>query len=654
MTLLRQLVIVIVTLFVMLFAGSVAINVSNTRSYLNNQLRSISQDMATSLGLSLSPHMAKGEMAVVESMINAVSDSGYYREVVLVDIEGKTLVERTLPIVIEGVPDWFVRLIPLDTPQGEALVMAGWQQAGTVKISANPGYAYATLWGNSIDAFWWFLGSSAFAFALGVLALHFVLRPLREVEAQAKAICDREYPVQKEIPWTLELRSVVNAMNLMSEKVKEMFKEQADAMERLRASTYVDSLTGLANREYFDLQLRQITKARSTSSTNALIFVEIDDFKQYNERQGFQAGDKLLQACAQLIRETCIMDANLDHFVARLRGGSFAVVIQDCVKIDAVGAAQRLAEALPQLYQRGLMDKTSVAHIGVAIHQGQAASQLLAQADMALRAAQVRGDNAVSVSETENDGAYAAYSASRWQETLHSVLDNGGIVLHWQPCLSCQDEARALQHEVLMRVYGDDGKLIPANVIIPMAKHLHLTREFDRAIVDMTLERLDQPLNADIRAAVNLFPMSIRDAGFIAWLIERLRQHPTAAARIAFEVPEHAVIDQMDVLRDWVRRVGELGARTGLDQVGKGFRSFDYLSDLKIDYLKVDGSFSRNLQENRENQLFIDALVQYAHGLDIEVIAESVETREEWDALKLLRVDAVKGYGVAKPSVWKP
>ncbi len=118
MTLLRQLIIVIVTLFTLLFAGSVLINVSNTRSYLNNQLRSISQDMATSLGLSLSPHMANNETVIVESMISAVSDSGYYREVILSDMQGKAIVKRIQPQAIEGVPQWFVRLIPLETPRG--------------------------------------------------------------------------------------------------------------------------------------------------------------------------------------------------------------------------------------------------------------------------------------------------------------------------------------------------------------------------------------------------------------------------------------------------------------------------------------------------------------------------------------------------------
>jgi diguanylate cyclase (GGDEF)-like protein len=653
MTLLRQLVIVIVMLFTLLFAGSMIINVNNTRAYLNNQLRTISQDMATSLGMSLSPHIAKGEMTIAESMINAVSDSGYYREVVLSDVNGKALIERSQQVTTEGVPAWFVRLIPLETPLGEAQIMAGWVQAGQVRIAANPGYAYATLWGNSVDAFWWFLGSSAVALVFGVIALRFILKPLRAVEEQAKAICNREYPIQDRLPWTLELRSVVAAMNLMSAKVRDMFKEQSDAMERLRADTYMDAVTGLANRQYFDMQLRQLTKARASSATNALLFIELAEFKSLNERLGYQAGDKLLKGCAELVTSVCKEMPNLDYFAARPSGATFAVVIQDTIEADALALAERIGAALGTLHAKGLSDVERIGHIGIAIHRGQTAGQLLSEADMALRTAQVKGPNAVHMNDSQSSGEFASYSASRWMTVLRDVLAECRIVLHRQPCVSCADEGKVLQYETLLRIYGDDGKLIPANVIIPMAKHLHLTQEFDKHIVTDTLARLSRPENAGVVVAVNLFPLSIQDGGFVAWLVDMLRSHAAVAPRIAFEVMEHGVVDHLDALRGWVERMAECGAKTGLDQVGKGFKSFNYLSTLKLDYIKIDGGFARGIQENRDNQFFVDSLVKYAHGLDIEVVAESVETREEWDMLKTLRVDGVKGYGVARPSNWE-
>lgn len=652
MTLLRQLIIVTVTLFALLFAGSVVINVHNTRNYLNNQLRNISQDTATSLGLSLSPHMAKGEMAVIESMVNAVSDSGYYREVVVTDINGKAIVERIQPVVVKGVPAWFVNWISLETPRGEAMIMAGWKQSGKIRISANPGYAYSALWSSSVDAFWWLLGFSGFTFLLGVIALRYVLQPLRAVEAQAKAICDREFPIQDQIPWTLELRNVVTAMNLMSTKVKTMFKEQADAMEHLRAGIYVDTLTGLANRQYFDMQLRQLTKGRTSSFNSALIFIELDKFKNFNERKGYQAGNELLRGCSALIGEICKEAPDLDYFASRLSGANFAVVVHDVVEEDALALAKKLGLSLSKLQERGLADTGNIGHIGVAIHRGQLAGQLLSEADMALRMAQVKGPNAVHINDSKTIDEFGSYPASHWMEVLGNVLAERRITLYRQPCLSCKDDTQVLQYETLLRIYGNDGRLIPANITIPWAKHLHLTQGFDKQVVSKTLDCLGRLENANVMMAVNLFPMSIQDSGFVAWLCDILRKHANVAPRIAFELMEHGATDNQDALRGWVERVAETGAKTGLDQVGKGLNSFSYLSTLKLDYIKIDDSYTRGIHENKDNQIFVNSLVKFAHGLGVYVIATSVETREEWNAFKNLGVDGVQGYGVGQPAKW--
>lgn len=652
MTLLRQLIIVIVVLFLLLFAGSVAINVQNTRYYLNNQLKSISEDMATSLGLSLSPHMAAKEMAVVESMVTALSDSGYYREIVVNDVHGKTVVERSQPLTIEGVPAWFIKLIPLNTPVGEAMLMDGWQQAGNVHISANPGYAYKTLWDNTVEAFWWFLGASAFVLMLGIVALHYVLRPLRQVEAQAKAICDREYPVQNRLPWTLELKSVVEAMNRMTSKVKEMFDEQAVALERVRSEAYKDALTGLANRKYFDMQIRHLIGSAEEFQTGALIFVELHDFKKFNEMQGYQAGDRLLKESARLIEQTCEQLPDVDKFIARFPGANFAVVISDIQDAEALAIAQRIVDALKGLHEQGVTKLSNVAHAGVAIYHGQALGELLSETDLALRAAQVKGANCAHLSDSKAGGGYVTYAAGQWKEILTGVLEKKAPVLYRQAAKDPQD-GRSIHEEVLLRIYGEDGALIPAGVLLPMIKRLHLGLDFDKYVVVDAVARIAQAGQMESPIAINLAPSSILDAGFVAWLVTYLRPRPEVARQLCFEVMEHAVRDDLDALRGWIDQMKTVGISVGLDQFGKGFSKYDYLTSLKVDYIKLDGSFIRGIEGNNENKFFVDSLLKIAHGLDIKVIAESVETEAEQALLRELKVDGVKGFGVEQPRLWE-
>ncbi len=649
MSLLRQLIIVIITLFVLLFAGTVFLSAHNTRLFLNEQLRSISQDTATSLGLTLSPHMATGEKIVVESMVNAVFDGGYYREVTITDIKGKPMLVRQAPVRIEGVPDWFVQMFPLETPRGEALIMAGWQQAGTVAVAANPGIAYATMWRNSVQAFWWFLAASVFTFGIGVVSLHFVLRPLQAVEQQAKAICDREYPVQNRIPWTLELRSVVEAMNRMTRKVKEMFAEQAEAMERIRKEAYLDAVSGLPNRRYFDMQLKSLVEAEDHFGEGALIFLELKDIKQLNEARGYQAVDALMHETGQLLQGLLRSVEAQDSFAARLAGGSFAVVLGDVDQDVARQAGEKLGRMLTNLAERGLVPGTEVGHVGVATYRGQEVGQLLAEADMALRSAQGMGPNAVFMHQTSTIDEFGALNATQWKTLLNEVLEAKRIELHTQPVVATN--GRVLHNEVLLRIRDAEGRLIPAGLFVPMAKRLGLMQAFDRHVVDAGIAGLiAEPDNA---IAINLFPASVHTPAFVDWLCARLAEQPGAARRMLFEVTEHGGVEHLDTLREWVRRVGELGAQTGLDHFGKGFASFGYLSTLKLHYLKVDGSFVRGIDQNRDNQFFIDSLTKIAHGLDLTVIAESVEADVERKALESMRVDGVQGFGIGRPAHWR-
>lgn len=647
MSLLRQLVIVIVVLFVLLFAGTMFLSISNTRDYLNEQLRTISQDTATSLGMTLSAPMSENDAAIVDRLVSAVSDSGYYREVVVSDVDGKPLVERRQTAALSGVPEWFVRWVPLDTPVGEALVMAGWQQAGTVRVVANPGYAYAALWASTVDAFWWFLAASILAFLLGLLALHVILRPLRAVEAQARAICDREYPVQKTLPWTLELRSVVQAMNRMANKVREMFEEQAASIDRLRAENYRDPVTGLANRKLFDMRLHELTKNTEEVATGALLLLQLHDFKAYNDRLGYKAGDELLHNTAGLLIAISRTHDAIDSFSARLGGADFGVLLKHVGPEQAMQYARAIASALPRFRERGYTETEEVGHIGVAIFKGQSASELLSAADLALRAAQTQGPNAVHMALPETAGTPADRTASQWHTVLRRALDERRFQLQFQPVHATG--GGTLHHEVLIRMREDDGSLVPAGVFVPMAKRFELLRELDRYAVSAVMEWLQQPGQSGQQLAVNLFPASIQDVKFVDWLCDLLQHNPALAPCLSFEMAEYGVVENLVALRKFIQRVSAAGARAGLDHFGRGLASFGYLSSLKIDYLKLDGSYTHDIDSNRDNQFFVESVIQIAHGLDIKVIVEAVETEQELALLRTLRADGVQGYAIGAP-----
>ncbi len=192
MTLYRQLLLFTVFLFSVLLFGVWLEKLHSTRSFLVKQLESHAQDTATSLGLSLSPVVASGDLSSAETMINAVFDRGYYRTISLKDIHGKALIEKSLKVGFEGVPDWFVDLIPVKTPNTEALIMAGWSQAGKLYVESHPGYAYKTLWETAVRISGYFFAAFIVVLLCGAVGLNLLLKPLKQLERQAEAICKKE------------------------------------------------------------------------------------------------------------------------------------------------------------------------------------------------------------------------------------------------------------------------------------------------------------------------------------------------------------------------------------------------------------------------------------------------------------------------------
>jgi diguanylate cyclase (GGDEF)-like protein len=652
MTLIRQLILVIVSLFILLFAGTFTITVNNTQKYLSSQLQTIAQDTATSLGLTLSPHFVSDDMIVVESMVSAVFDSGYYREVIIRDMEGKPIVERKAPVSIEGIPDWFIKLAPLQTPKGESLIMAGWQQAGVITVSANPGQAYRTLWTNSIHSFVWFLGSSIVAFLLGVVALHFVLRPLRAVEDQAKAICDREYPVQKKVPWTLELRSVVAAMNRMTIKVKDMFQEQADAMERIRAENFIDPVTKLGNRKYFDMQLRHLMADTEKFETGALVIVEIKDLKRINDELGYVKTDAFIAEVGRLITEQCNKLEGVETFAAHIAGADFAIVLSDVSEAEAEQFTDELMQTLPRLHDKGVIDTVDIAHAGIAHYRNQNFGELMSEADTALRAAQSKGVNSWVLNRAAPDAGRYSYSATQWGVILNKIIENRKILLFRQPIVGCSAERPVEHYEILMRVLDEDNSVIPAGIFIPVAKRLGVIQALDKLVVSEVMGRLAKGGDG-VPVAVNLFPNSILDPAFNDWLVAELVRQPAVARQMILEVSEYGAVEDVSRLKSWVDRIRTTGAKTSIDHFGKGFSSFGYLCDTRIDYLKIDGSFISGIQENRDHRFFVESVIKIAHSLDIKVAAETVENDTDIEALTKLGMDAMMGYGIKPPAKWE-
>ncbi|MGD9592359.1 MAG: LapD/MoxY N-terminal periplasmic domain-containing protein [Candidatus Berkiella sp.] len=271
MTLSRQLMLSGMIILLCLFTGMISFVVKNTQSFLNQQLASHSQDTATALGLTLTTIMKKGDVVTASRAVDAVWDRGYYKKIIVEGIDGKPIVERYQQVKFYGVPQWFIKYLPLETPEKTALIMDGWSKVGNIKIVSNPGFAYQQIWLTFIDSVQWFVMTAVLAMILGWALLYIILRPLRAITTQAMAICNQQFAIQETLPWTFDLRLVVEAMNTMSRRLKQLFEEQVQQTEKLREQAFKDPVTKLGNRQYFDLQFDYLLNDKENLASGALV-----------------------------------------------------------------------------------------------------------------------------------------------------------------------------------------------------------------------------------------------------------------------------------------------------------------------------------------------------------------------------------------------
>lgn len=648
MTLYRQLLIFTLILFFLLFAGTWIAKLNSTRTFLLDQLQSHAQDTATSLGLSISPHMEQNDIPAIEAMFNAVFDRGYYRVIRLSDIENKVVLDRTLEVTIDGVPGWFIKMVPLPTPKATAIVLAGWRQAGEVLVESHPGYAYKTLWQTVVSTTIWFGIMGVVVLVGGGLGLRVLLKPLERVEHQAETLCKRQYEIQEKLPRTRELRRVVEAMNRMTFKVKEMFDEQARIAERLRKNAYHDPLTNLGNRRYLEGQVATRLDRGESIVKGAFLLVQLNKLQEINQQKGFRAGDELLQKVGELLQKTTTLVAHCA--LARLTGGDFGLFLPDAAPSDAEHIAGEIVKGFAQLAVEGLTLSDNVGQVGgITYTRATNFGQLLSGADTALRGAQQAGSNSWQVDNLADSPDATVRGQQQWRDLLSQTLRDRNIQLFVQKTVRCDDPASTVHLEVFSRIREESGNLLSAGMFVPLAERLGLVADLDRIVLEKAMQTKAELLGVS-QLAVNVSPSSLKDESFRQWLLGSLRSLPPTAPKLRFEFVEFSAVQHLDLVRTFGAQVQELGHGYGLDHFGHGFSNFGYLKSLRPDYVKIDRAYTDELK-NRESDsyFFIGSLTSVAHSLDILVIAEGVENEEQFALLRELNLDAIQGYFIGRP-----
>ncbi len=434
-----------------------------------------------------------------------------------------------------------------------------------------------------------------------------------------------------------------------------VFRDVSRTRELARKLVYQanhDSLTGVINRRAFDSKLSQvINNAKKQSIEHALLYLDLDQFKIINDTCGHDAGDQLLIQITSLLSKSL----NNTDTLARLGGDEFGVLLENCTLDRAKIFANDVVNDIKhfKFSWHGIGFQLGVS-IGIAFidQSSESAVNILSAADMACYLAKDTGRNRFHVFNTSDTELMQRHGEMQWVSRLMQAFKDGDFVLFRQPVVPISPINDNLKHyELLIRLKHGKNKYILPNTFIPAAERYNIMPILDRWVIRTAFKQCFE-YDHDACYAINLSGTSLNSDTLLTYIKNELKIFSIPTEQVCFEITETAAIENLNNAAKLIAELKTLGFKFALDDFGKGLSSYTYLSTLPVDYLKIDGEFVANIDNNPVYREIIKSVNHIGHLMGMQTIAECVEDHKTYAYLKSLGVDYVQGFAFGKPELF--
>ena len=435
-----------------------------------------------------------------------------------------------------------------------------------------------------------------------------------------------------------------------------VFRDVAAArrmVQRISWAAAHDSLTGLINRREFEARVEAtVVSAQGSDSQHVMCYLDLDQFKIVNDTCGHAAGDALLKQIGAALQARLRESDTL----GRLGGDEFGVLLNGC----ALDRAQLIAaDLMAAVRDHRFTWEGKVFTIGVsiglvAINAGTCnRADVFSAADTACYSAKEQGRNRVCVFQHSNADMVQRRTDMGWAARLNRALEEERLVLYYQPYLSLGTKNAQSQHiEILLRLIDEDGKLVMPGSFLPAAERYNIMPAIDRWVVKTVFARYQDLLTqmgAPLICAINLSGTTLNSDGILEFIRDQSERHQLPPGAICFEITETAAINNMRHATQFMRDLKVMGFSFALDDFGVGTSSLAYLKTLPVDYLKIDGSFVRNIVTDPIDRAMADTINRVGHIMGLKTVGEYAESAEVVNELRSLGVDFAQGYSVQRP-----
>jgi EAL domain-containing protein (putative c-di-GMP-specific phosphodiesterase class I)/GGDEF domain-containing protein len=426
------------------------------------------------------------------------------------------------------------------------------------------------------------------------------------------------------------------------------FNEMAQTAKQVTEDAFKDGVTGLPNRNRFVQYYEEHLREGNHVDFGIFAITRCTELQNINQSRGYHEGDKYIQAVAELVQK--VAATYRDNKVYRLNSSDFGIMLPRVTPKESENFAMQLQSKFNE-YQK-LTELDSIAYTGLVSYEtGKALGELLAIADTSISLAQTKQPNAWHIQKESAVGevGVGGYGNQNWRNVIDDVLANSRISLLVQTVQPANRSSKTYS-EILVRFKTIENQILPTASFLAMAEKLDKIIAVDRLIIETALTTIKNRNIQDQYFGLNLSPRCVHDDQFVIWLERRLLKDASIASKLVFEVTEFGLQQNLKTSKRFIDMVHRCGARLTVEKFGVGITSFKFFRDLKPDFVKMDGSYTRHIDEDKNNQYFMRLMIDLAHRIGVGVLAESVESQEEKHMLESLFIDGTQGYYIGKPS----
>lgn len=414
-----------------------------------------------------------------------------------------------------------------------------------------------------------------------------------------------------------------------------------------------DELTGLLNRKTFEKELEEaFGEAKLGAVTHVLGYIDLDRFNVINTTCGHADGDILLSRVAHVLKDTLGEGAVL----GRLGGDEFGILLKSCSRTHGLKMITEVHDAIRDMQFVCENNEFKVtASIGLAeINElSDSSGRLLSAVDAATFTAKDMGRDNIQIYNTENERISSRRNILDWVGRINVLFDKNLIQLRCQKIQPLHATVNSLPHyEVLLDVKDEEGNTVPLDEFIVAAERYNRIIDIDTWVVDYVLNWMDErkdKLDRLSAMSINLSGSSLGNRKFMEHIEQKLSRPGFPATKVCFEITESIAINNLDNTSRFMRKIKDTGCQFSLDDFGTGTSSYSYLKSLPIDFLKIDGTFVKDIATNSHDYAVVKSINEIGHAMGKSTVAEYVENEFAYEALKQIGIDYVQGFGVEKP-----